>query len=67
VARADAPSTIFIDEIESLCTSRGASGEHKSSRRTKFELLVEIYGVNNSSTTKLVMVLAATNFPWDRY
>ncbi|KAI3917528.1 hypothetical protein MKW98_021290 [Papaver atlanticum] len=70
LARSYAPSTIFIGEIDSLCNSIGASAEHESSRRVKSELLVRVDGVNASTpdddgARKIVMVLAATNFPWD--
>lgn len=58
VARKKAPSFIFIDEIDSILSSRGGD-EHESSRRLKNEFLVQFDGEDR------VTVMGATNRPFD--
>lgn len=61
LAREKAPSVVFIDEIDSLVSSR-SDGESESSRRIKTEFLVQMDGVGNG--TDGILVLGATNLPW---
>mmetsp|Transcript_40767 Transcript_40767/g.161548 ORF Transcript_40767/g.161548 Transcript_40767/m.161548 type:complete len:324 (-) Transcript_40767:710-1681(-) len=61
MARENTPSIIFIDEIDSLASSRSDS-ESESARRIKTEFLVQMQGVGKSQTG--VLVLGATNIPW---
>lgn len=75
LAKALAPSIIFVDEIDSLLGSRGGSSEHEATRRIKTEFLIQwsdlqkaAAGRDTSNSTDgdatRVLVLAATNLPW---
>lgn len=74
MAKFYAPTIIFIDEVDAV-GSRRTSNDDDSTRRVKTEFLVQMDGCNSFSTessqsnqsnqSKLIMVLGATNRPWD--
>jgi len=61
LARAHKPSIVFIDEIDSLCSSR-SENESESARRIKTEFLIQMQGVGKDDQG--ILILAATNIPW---
>ena len=63
VARAEAPSVVFIDEFDSIALSRGANIDEES-RRGLSTLLAELDGLGSkTSDKKFVLVIVATNTP----
>ncbi|OBT92367.1 hypothetical protein VE01_09422 [Pseudogymnoascus verrucosus] len=72
-----APSIIFVDEIDSLLSSRAGAGEHEATRRIKTEFLIQWSDLQRAAAGReqtdkekdagdptRVLVLAATNMPW---
>jgi transitional endoplasmic reticulum ATPase len=59
-ARSAAPCIVFIDEIDSVASTRGADESNRVSERVVNSLLTELDGIQN---LKNVVVLAATNRP----
>ena len=64
VARENAPSIVFIDEIDAL-TTRRSDDASEASRRMLSTLLTELDGFQDKKSDLLVLTLAATNTPWD--
>lgn len=77
LAKMLAPSIIFVDEIDSLLSSRSGSSEHEATRRIKTEFLIQWSDLQKAAAgsaltekekekgdASRVLVLAATNLPW---
>lgn len=64
MAREAKHAIIFIDEIDSLCGNR-SEGEADSVRRIKTEFLVQMDGVGKTADDEQILVLGATNIPWE--
>lgn len=62
-ARESQPSIVFMDEFDSIMVSRD-SGIQESTRRVVSQLLMEIEGFTTMNEEKVILI-AATNKPWD--
>ncbi|KAF7591395.1 hypothetical protein BBP40_001622 [Aspergillus hancockii] len=79
LAKGLAPSIIFVDEIDSLLSARSSGTENEASRRSKTEFLIQWSDLQRAAAGRespgrdkkaggdpsRVLVLAATNMPWD--
>lgn len=69
MARENAPSIVFFDEIDALMSERGSTREHEASRRVKSQLLSELDGIHSAAGHETggnrIVMIATTNRPWD--
>ena len=61
-ARANRPTLLFFDELDALAYSRSKASSHHS-RTVVNEFLAQLDGVDSANDQ--VLVLAASNMPWD--
>ncbi|CAH9054694.1 unnamed protein product [Cuscuta epithymum] len=59
-----APCVIFVDEVDSMLGRRENPGEHEAMRKMKNEFMINWDGLRTKDTER-VLVLAATNRPFD--
>jgi SpoVK/Ycf46/Vps4 family AAA+-type ATPase len=59
-----APCVIFIDEVDAMLGRRDKNGEHEAMRKVKNEFMAMWDGLKSSESER-VLVLAATNRPFD--
>ena len=65
IAAINQPSVVFIDEIDSLLSSRNDS-ENEGSRRIKTEFLIQLDGANTFAGEEArILIIGATNRPDD--
>lgn len=63
MARFYAPTTLFIDEIDAVA---GGSDNDSNNRKVLTQMLTSMDGANSDPTEdKKVVVIGATNRPWD--
>ncbi len=62
-ARKEQPSLVFIDELDSIAVARSGS-MNEATRRVLGEFLTQIEGFNTKKGEK-VLIMGATNKPWD--
>jgi len=63
VARQKQPAIVFVDEVDSIASTR-SQDETGGERRVKTQVLKEMDGVSTKPDEK-ILVLGATNRPWD--
>lgn len=61
MCRQNTPAVIFVDEVDSLCSSR-TDQDSEAGRRVKTQFLTQMDGVGK--TLAGILMLAATNIPW---